>query len=85
MSPVTGGGIGANRMEQLFLLAITEGKKDPPEWARFGWATLSSQGQRVVVDGKRLETPEQNLSHLTEQAADFARKRLPVFRALGVI
>jgi hypothetical protein len=84
-SPVTGGGIGANRMEQLFLLALSDGKKDPADWAKFGWATLSSQGQRVIAEGKRLETPEQNLQHLSAQAADFARKRLPVFRALGVV
>ena len=85
VSPVTGGGVGANRMEQLFLLALAEGKKEPAEWARFGWSTLSSQGQRVVVDGKRLETPEQNLQHLTQQAAEFDKKRLSILRALGVV
>ncbi len=84
-SPVTGGGIGANRMEQLFLLSIRDGKTDPGAWAKFGWATLSGQGQRVVAEGKRLETPEQNLQHLSAQAAEFERKRLPVFRALGVV
>lgn len=85
VSPITGGGIGANRMEQLFLLAISEGKREPADWAQFGWSTLSSQGQRVVADGKRLETAEQNLQHLSAQAADFGKKRLPVFRALGVV
>ena len=83
-SPVTGGGIGANRMEQLFLLALRDGKTEPSDWAKFGWATLSSQGQRVIKDGKALETPEQNLQHLSAQAADFARKRLPVLKALGI-
>jgi SAM-dependent methyltransferase len=84
-SPVTGGGVGANRMEQLFLLALADGKKEPSEWARFGWATLQGQGQRVIVEGKRLETAEQNLQHLSAQAADFAKKRLPVLRALGIV
>ncbi|HEX4334592.1 MAG TPA: class I SAM-dependent methyltransferase [Polyangiaceae bacterium] len=84
-SPVTGGGIGMNRMEQLFLLALLDGKKEPLEWARFGWATLYAQGQRVIADGKRLETAEQNLQHLAVEAAEFAKKRLPSLRALGVV
>jgi len=81
---VTGGGIGANRMEQLFLLALRDGKGEPSDWAKFGWAILSGQGQRVIKDGKALETPEQNLQHLSAQAAEFARKRLPILKALGI-
>jgi hypothetical protein len=83
-SPVTGGGIGANRWEQLFLLARADGKSKPAEWAASAWATVSAQAQRVVENGKTLETPEENLKHITDEAASFAEKRLPAFRALGI-
>jgi SAM-dependent methyltransferase len=83
-SPVIGGGMGVGRFQQLFLLAISQGGKRPEDWAQFVWQTLSLQSQRVVKDGVALETPEQNLTELTEQAKIFAEKRLPVLKALQV-
>ena len=83
-SPVTGGGISVNRFQQLFLLAITNGKKQPPEWAAFVWQTLSAQNQKLVKDGKTLDTAEENLVELTAQASVFAEKHLPILKALMV-
>jgi hypothetical protein len=60
---VTGGGIPVDRQQQLFMLAGLKGKKTPGEQAKFAWDTLSSQGHRVIKDGKLLETPEANLAH----------------------
>jgi hypothetical protein len=84
-APVTGGGVAVGRFEQLFLLALSQGKKQPGEWAQFVWGILQAQGQRLVKEGKTLETDEQNLGELTEKAQMFGEKQVPVLQALGVV
>jgi SAM-dependent methyltransferase len=83
-SPVTGGGVPVPRFEQLFLLALQSGQKNEAEQAAFAWASLSGQGQRVLKDGKMLESPEENIAELTDVAHKFATKRLPILKALEV-
>ncbi len=83
-SPVTGGGFTVNRFQQLFLVAIAQGKKQPADWVQFVWLNLSAQGQKIVKEGKTLETPEENLAELTTQAALFADKQLPILKALQI-
>jgi hypothetical protein len=83
-SPVTGEGVAANRIQQLFLLALGEGRKTPEEWAKHAWAILSAQGHRLRKDDKPLETMEDNIAELLRQANEFETKRLPVLRALGI-
>jgi hypothetical protein len=84
-SPLTGGGIAANRFQQLFLLAMRNGKKQPQNWASDVWAVLSTQNQRLIKEGKALESAEDNVQELVIQANDFARKRLPILKALEVV
>lgn len=84
-SPVTGGGFGVNRFQQLFLLAIAEGKKNPNEWAELAWMYLSIQGQKIVKDGEALESAEKNIAELTIQANEFASKQLPILKALQIV
>ena len=84
-SPVTGGGVTVNHFEQFFLLSLQEGKSKPEEWAQSVWETIAAQGQRLIKDGKTLETAQANLAELTEQAQAFERKLLPVLRAVGVV
>lgn len=83
-SPITGGGILVNRFQQLFLLAIGEGKKLPQEWAQSAWAVLSTQNQRLLKDGKTIETAEGNIKELISQAKEFETKRMPILKALQV-
>ena len=84
-SPVTGGGIPVNRFQQLFLLSIQQGKKQPADWANDTWAILAAQGQRLLKEGKTLETAEDNLAELTTQAHEFAVKQLPILKALQIV
>jgi hypothetical protein len=84
-SPVTGGGIPANRFQQLFMLALVQGKQLPEEWAQSTWQVLAVQGQKIVKEGKTLETPEENLAELNIQATAFATKQLPIMKALQSI
>ncbi len=84
-SPVSGGGVTVNRFQQLFMLALSQGKKLPAEWAQFTWQLLAAQGQKIVKEGKTMETPEENLAELNLQATAFATKQLPIMKALQVI
>lgn len=83
-SPVTGGGVPVGRFQQLFLLAREQGQKDPADWAKFVWDILAVQGQRMLKDGKALETADEHLVHLTEIAESFASKQLPILKALKI-
>ena len=84
-SPVSGGGVTVNRFQQIFMLAINQGKKQPAEWAQFTLQILAAQGQKIVKEGKTLETAEENLAELTNQATAFATKQLPIMKALQII
>ena len=83
-SPVTGGGIAVNRFQQLFLMAMGQGKEEPAAWADFLWDILASQDERLLKDGKVLDTAEANLAELNKQAVEFAEKRLAVLKALHI-
>jgi hypothetical protein len=84
-SPVTGGGIAVSRFQQLFLLAISQGRRLPDEWAKFTWQVLEAQGQRILKDGKEIVSAQDNLAELEAQAKLFSENRLPALRALSVI
>jgi SAM-dependent methyltransferase len=80
-SPVIGGAIDIDRIGQLFLLAARE---KAPDRARFVWDVLKIQGQKIVKDGKVVDTEEENLAGLAERAQLFAEKTAPVLDKLGI-
>ena len=84
-SPVTGGGVPVGRFEQLFLLSLSKDRSDAEMWALDAWEVLKLQGQKVVKEGKTLESEVENIMELTLQAKRFASHHLPVLRALQVI
>ena len=84
VSPLTGSGVQVSRGEQLFLLAIAEGANDPAKWAANALAVLSQQGQRIIKDGVKLESVNQNLAEVNVQAVVVRDSKLPILRALGV-
>jgi SAM-dependent methyltransferase len=83
-SPVTGGGVNVGRFHQLFLMALEHSKKKPEEWAGFVAEILAAQGQKIVKEGKPLDTPEEHMAELTTQAHEFSVKQLPIFKALQI-
>ena len=83
-SPVMGAGVPVGRFQQLFLLARNRGLGQPDASARFVWPLLADQGLRLMKDGRRLDTPEDNIAELTSQATTFIDNEIPVLRALGV-
>lgn len=83
-SPVSGGGVTLNRFQQLFLLARTQGRKLPQEWAHFAWQHLQALNQRLTKNGQPIATAEDNLEELNRLAVEFAEKRLPILKALQI-
>lgn len=84
-SPVTGGGIQVSRFNQMFILAIEQGLKEPVEWARFAWKLLGAQGQKLLKEGKALESDDENIAELTQEAHTFLQTRLPALKALQIM
>jgi SAM-dependent methyltransferase len=84
-SPVLGGGFTVNRFQQLFMLAMDSGLKQPDAWADYAWQLLNSLGQRIIKDGKTLETPAENVAEMQEQARLFAEKMLPIAKSLQLL
>jgi hypothetical protein len=83
-SPVIGGGVSVGRFQQLFLLAISEGKLDAADLALYAWKILAEQGQRILKDGTTLESDEDNISELRKAADLFLAKELAVLKALQI-
>lgn len=84
-SPVTGGGQAADRIVQLFLLALKQGRERPADWVASVWDVLKLQDQKLVKDGSVLKTADENKAELGVQAAAFEKNGLPMLKALGVV
>ena len=84
-SPVTGGGVSVPRFGLLFLLARSQGKKQPNDWANFVLQILVAQNQKLIKEGKTLETLEENLAEILTNANTFAVEQLPVLQGLGIV
>jgi hypothetical protein len=83
-SPVTGCGQAISRFDQLFTLAIQQGRKKPEELAEFLAEILKFQGEKLVKLGMQVtdELEQQNI--LIEQANTYLQKQLPILKALQI-
>lgn len=79
-SPVLGAGVHVPRLSQLFLLAELDGK-DP---VREALHILKKEHAVIAVDGRPMETPEEEMTVLSGDYDQF-RIRLPIYRALRLI
>jgi hypothetical protein len=82
-SPVVGGGLTVGRFQQLFLAAQREGAQDAAAIASSAWQVLAAQGQRLVKEGRTLETEQENLAEITQQAEAYLAGLGGVLAALG--
>ena len=80
-SPVTGGGVGVDRLHQMFLLAQHEKRADVPAYV---WSQFSSQGQSLLKNGAAIEGDEANLSELRSRYQTFVASHLPLLQHLGL-
>jgi len=84
-SPVIGGGVYANRYEQLAILGLKDADFDPVKQARRTCALLIKQGQKLTKNARPIEEPEQMLAAIHRAMEQFREKRLPIFRALEIV
>jgi len=84
-SPVTGGGVNVDWVQQLFLLAFKHGKQEPRDQALFVIENLELRGQLIITNGITLNTREEQLFYLTNQAYEFKTKFLPIFEVLQIL
>lgn len=83
-SPLTGLGVNVNRFQQLFLAQYKRGEKSVDRLTNFVWETLARQGQKIIYQGKTLETPEENIAHIKTLAENFLSQELTIFKVLGL-
>ncbi len=79
-SPVFSGGVGINRLEQLMLLASSEGAGKKDELVGAVWGYLQQANQKLVKEGVRLESEADYIEHLNELTSQFLDKRLPILK-----
>jgi hypothetical protein len=84
-SPLTGGGFSLPRVDQLFMLAVGQGKKTPDDLAQFAWSILDSQGHKIVKDGRPLESAQENQAELRARATAFVERHLGLLRGHQII
>lgn len=82
-SLVTGGVVVVPRLEQVFMLPQSPGKRSARDLAKFVWDVLKQQGQMMKKDGKALQTEAENLEELAKLGEIFL-KRLPILEALEI-
>ncbi|MGI9483198.1 MAG: methyltransferase regulatory domain-containing protein [Hyphomicrobiales bacterium] len=84
-SPCIGQGVTANRVQQYFVLAIQDAKKDKKDWVDFAWDRMAAQNFRIIQNNERIEEEDKNKAFLTEQASLFGENQVPLFKAHGVL
>lgn len=85
VSPVTGGGIVVSRIHQLLILAHMNGDKSAEGMASSVWKIIGIQGQKLIKEGKTLQTDKENIQYLREMAGEFLEKRLKILEYLMII
>ena len=53
--------------------------------AKRAWKIVESQGQRLLKDGKTVESAEENLKLFDEMAKKFLNLMLPIVKALQIV
>ena len=84
-SPVLGGALSVGRFQQIFVQSYKSGKEDVDGLVKDAWGILEAQNQRLLKEGKTLETPEENINEFKSMATEFLEKRLPILKALQII
>ena len=85
-SPVIGGGIPASKFNQLHLRSSKLGCTTAAEYAESAWSMLKNNDQKIIKDDKVvLESDEENLKHLKENAENYLTKVVPIFKSLELL
>jgi hypothetical protein len=77
-----GSAVPVSRMDQLFIRALKLGEKDVPAYV-FG--VLAAQNQRIMHEGKPIQSEEQNLKEIKRMLGEFTKERAEYLKRLGVL
>ena len=84
-APATGSVLILDRLQLLFLLARARGQANPEDWGVFADSVLTLQGQRLNVDGKPMESAEEQRNELISRAVKFRDQKLPLLIKTGAV
>ena len=84
-SPVLGGAYILGRFDQVFTDFYKNGIDKVEDMAKTAWTIIESQEQRLVKEGKALESAEENITEFESMANKFLEKRLPILKVLQII
>jgi hypothetical protein len=84
-SPLLRSGIPVSRIEQLFLLAWSEGKADPVSCAKSTLDTLARQKELLFGENGTPLNETDSLMALEATASMFLEQRLPYLTAMGAV
>ena len=68
----------------MFLSALEENLSKPEELTKFVWEKLKLQGEKIVSDGKVMQSDEDNMKYLIDLAEKFLSSKLPELNRLEV-
>ncbi len=85
VSPVVAGGVQLTRFEQLFTGLYKQGVKDPTEIVKAVWHVLKFQNQVLIKEGQTLQSDEDNVAELMQQANEFINKKVPILKSLLIL
>lgn len=85
VSPVTGCAIDVPHMIQLFIGALDSGLRNADELAAHVWEFLEEVGERLVKQGKRIESDSENIAELRKMAERFLKIGLPTLQSLRIV
>lgn len=83
-SALLGEGFSIKRLHQLFLLSVLEGKKKDEEHIDYIWQILKSHNQKIILEGKVIQSEEESIKHLQKLVGDY-QKTLPLLRNLKIL
>jgi hypothetical protein len=85
-APAVGTGLPATYVDLMAQLLISEGvPPDAKKAAELAWEVMTRTGQRMMKDKARLEGPDENIAELQSHFSQIFARKLPLWRALGVV
>ena len=86
-SPVTATGFAevGGRIALFFVHALAQGMRDPRDLGGQALQIFRSLGISLLRDGRPIESAEENLALLTNQARYFLEQQLPALRAMQIV
>jgi SAM-dependent methyltransferase len=82
---VIGGAIPVPYLDQLAMLMLSEGKTTTAEIESGIWNLLKQQNRRLIVQGKTLDTEEENRKEIQNSIESFMHHKKTMYTSLGLL